>query len=664
MHQSINRHLGVSPVGSVMTTGGSLDLPLDTAGIFSKNPRKTTKKGLSAIGDFAGVAKDELLTLMFGTKKDTGKKGSNKNDRTLDFSLRDIKKVGIAHPKNPEQKFDYWRVGWDGIDDNTTFKFHKGQTLEFQMTVGGIAATFFNDVDQYTVRTLINVPNDEADGICEELGDICTPVDCREHTLNMVRNLNDYDLPGGQKLSQFFDIYPIFDTPTSPESTTVYNQYCLDYCGFGGDHELAAVAAQYPGFEVSRDPMTEKFVMMREASEGAPTAYSETVASILKGCEDCPTGFDEIPGGVVYAVAIEDDGEDMTDVIETLGSTSVPGEGEEPPVVTVNAVVTKTGQDFGVGHYVLAIATEIDAAELATFVEDNPTAIVKYVGTTEAFCEDDTVTTHAWEQCGSCETSTAKYRIMVPDDCNGSRLEDLQEAYPDLEITEVIRQNCVAVFETTVETTPSCTEGCNDAIIEQMFNSEPPKPFGINLYWYPVVESTTGEDTGVKCGFEIKGKPIVMNPSEALIDELPFVMTSARIVSLSGGYPVDYSMNSIVPQGTWRLLELDKAVDLDNLGGSASLREWEKKGRFYFSNETPYRNTVSRSLTGSESRLKGLTQYSDVYLTIEKENKAGMMSKEYSFMNYHILVPFGRTTDLEGLFQNLAGAAGVPFEVK
>jgi hypothetical protein len=646
LHGSDNRHLGVSPVGSVMKTGYSLDLPLDTAGLFSKDKRKTKSNGLKAISDFGGVAKDELLTLMFGTKKDTGTLGSDKNERTVDFALRNVKKVGIAHPKNADQKFDYFRVGWDGVNDNTSFQFHTGQTLEFQMTVGGIAATFFNNADQYTVRTLINIPNAEAETICDELGEPCLPVDCREHTIAMVKNLNDYSLPGGDKLSQYFDIYPIFDTPTANATPVEYTQWCLEYCGFGGDHELSAVAAQYPGQEVRRDTMSNQFVIFAPATY-TPENYVETKGAILKGCDDCPVGWTEIPAGFVYGVALEDDGVDLSATVQAL-----------PGAVAESAV--KTGQDFGVGHYAVVLTAQLTEEQEETFATANPTAVLKFVGTKEAFCDNTESETHAWVACGSCEASTAKYRIMVPDDCNGSRLAEIQAAYPDLTVTQVLNQNCVSVFETTVETTLSCDEGCNPALVQQVFSSEAPVRFGLNNYWYPVEDAAVPGTT--KCGFEIKGKPIVMNPGESMIDDLPFIMTSSRVISLSGGYPIDYSMNSIVPKGIWSVLQLERAQDLDNLGGN--LREWEQKGRFYFLDEKPYRSEISRNLTGSQTRLHGLTQYSDVSVTIEKDNKAGINDKEYSYLTYHILVPFGRTTDLEEVFRSLAGAAGLDFEVK
>lgn len=649
LHSSDQRHLGVSPSGATMRTGGSIQLPLDTLGIFSKDARKTTKQGLKALETLSGIDKvSEKLALLFGTRKDAGRHGSNKNARTVDFTLSEVKKVGIANPKNAEQKFDYWRVGWDGVNDDTSFKFFKGQTLEFQMTIGGIAATFFNNEDVYTVRQLINIPNAEF-GYCEELGEPCTPVDCREHTIALVKGLNDYLLPGGQKLSDFYDIYPIFKAPTSNATAVEYKQYCLEYCGFGGEYELSKVSAQYPGVEVKRDTFNNKFVIFQKADLPAPEAYVETMGGLLKGCDECPSGYSLVEGGAVYAVALEDDGADLTATVQAL-----------PKAVADTAI--KTGQDFGVGHYVVVLTEELTQEEEATFVTANPTAIIKYVGSKEDFCQNTTETTHAWVECGTCEASQAKFRILVPDDCDGSRLEEVQAAYPDLTITQVLNQNCVSVFETTVETDLSCDEGCNPALVQQVFTAEAPRPFGLNLYWYPVVPENTA--TGSVCGFEVKGKPIVMNPGECVYDELPFIMTSSKILGLSGGYPVDYSMNTMVPTvPTWRVLQLERAQDLDNLGGSPALREWEQKGRFYFHNETPYRSAVERSLTGSQSRLDGLTQYSDLYLTIEASNKAGINSKEYTYITYHVLVPFGRTTAMEDLFRDIAGAAGVGFTV-
>lgn len=649
LHGSDNRHLGVSPFGTVMTQGYSLDLALDQVGIFSKSARKTTQKGLKALNTFNGIDKlSEKLAILFGTKKDTGRMGSDKNSRTMDFTLSEVKKVGIAHPKQTEQKFDYWRVGWNGVNDETTLKFNKGQTLEFSMAICGTPITFFNSSSNYVVKAYVNIPNIDSVSICDELGDVCDPVDCRQHTLKLVKDLNEYYLPGGQLLSNYFDIYPIFSEPVNPTTPIVYKQWTLEYCGFGGLHELSAVSAQYPGVKVTRDTMSGKFVLFAPENY-TPEDFVQTKASILKGCEDCPTGYDLIPEGFVYAVALEDDGANQTSVVQAL-----------PNAVSGSAV--KTGQDFGTGHYVVVLSQELTQAQETTFVTANPTSVLKFVGSKSAFCTNDEETTSAWVEGGECEATTTTYRILVPDDCNGSKLAEIQSYYPDLTITQVgTSVNCVSQFQTTVMTDFSCKEGCNPAIIEQIFNSEAPRRFGMNSYWFPVTP-TSAYDPDLKCGFEIKAKPIVMSPNECTIEELPFIMTSARIESIAGGYPIDYSLNSIVPVGTWSVLQLERAQDLDNLGGH--LRGWEQRGRFYFQDEKPYRSVVERALTGSQTRLENLTQYSDLFVTIEGSNKAGMNSKEYKYMTYHILVPYGITTQLETAFQKLAGAAGVEFQVK
>ena len=649
LHSSTNRHLGVSPFGTIMTDGYSLDLGLDQAGIFSKSPRKTTQKGLKALDTFEGIDKvREKLAVLYGTRKDTGRMGSDKNSRTMDFSLSEIKQVGISHPKQTEQTFDYWRVGWDGRNAGTSFKFNKGQTLEFQMTIGGTPISFFNSSCDYTVKVPVNIPNIESGNICTELGDICDPVDCREHTLTMVKALNNYFLPGGQLLSDYFDIYPIFSAPTTATTQIVYKQWYLEYCGFGGLHELSAVSAQYPGVKVTRDTMSGKFVIFAP-EDYTPQPFKQTKTSILKGCADCTDGYDLIREGFVYAVALEDDGADQKAVVQGL-----------PNAIAGSAV--KTGQDFGVGHYVVVLSKELTADEEKTFVTANPTSTLLYVGTKKAFCEDNTEVTSAWVEGGTCQATTATYRILVPDDCNGSKFDEIQAAYPDLVITQVGSSvNCISMFETTVVTDFSCSEGCSPAIIQQQYTAEAPVSFGMNRYWYPVPVATSPDFT-ISCGFEIKAKPIVLNADECLIEELPFIMTSARIHSISGGYPIDYSLNSIVPVGTWSVFNLDRARDLDNLGGN--LRGWEQRGRFYFQDEKPYRKVIERQMTGSQSRLENLTQYSDLFLTIEKSEKAGMNSKEYTYLTYHILVPYGRTTDLESTFRTLAGASGVPFEVK
>lgn len=646
LHQHTVRSLGVSPVGAVLTEGGSMDLPLQTLAVVSTEGRKATRRGLKVLETFNGVDKvNENIALMFGSKKGSGRYGSDKNSRSINFSLSDIKKVGIYHPKTTEVEVDYFRVGWDGINDDTTFKFKRGQTLELQVTIAGIAASFLG-CKTHTVRQLVTIPNLEF-GQCTEVGDFCSPVDCREHTIKMVKGLKEQLLPGGYKMKEFFDIYPIFKTVQENEKKVPYKQYCLEYCGFGGDLELAKVSAQYPGVEVKRDADSGKFVIFQKADAPMPKPYKVTRGSILKGCDSCPAGYTEIDGGYVYAVAIEDDGDDKTSTVATLAGL-------------VSGTERKHGNDYGVGHYSVVLEKHLTEEEEKTFVDANPTARLKYVGKVNEFCEGSGVETHNWVECGECEASCAKYQIIVPDSCKGSRLEEIKAAFPELEIREVKSQNCISVFETEVETGLSCDTGCSPDIVQNIFIAKAPRMFDGN-YWYPV-ESTAKPESTV-CGFEIKGKPILLNPSDCLEDEVPFIMSSTRISSIFGGHSLDgYSMNTLQPEDpSFSIVRLGTAKDLDNLG--ANLKDWVKKGTFYFSDTVPAKSNSEKFFVGTEG-LENLTQYSVASVSVERPNHAGIDSKEYSKLSYKIFIPFGRTKDTEDLLRKLAGAAGVPFTVK
>ncbi len=166
----------------------------------------------------------------------------------------------------------------------------------------------------------------------------------------------------------------------------------------------------------------------------------------------------------------------------------------------------------------------------------------------------------------------------------------------------------------------------------------------------------------VSCGFEIKAKPVVMNPSEAVLDNLPFMATSTRISSISGGYPLDYSMTTRKVGRSFNVLQLERAQDLDNLGGN--LRGWEKQEIFTLEMRNMSQDTVQRALTNTESKLDGLTQYALAYVEVDQTIKVGMNHRGHTSITYGYLVPYGKTEKIEEVFKSLASAAGVPFLIK
>lgn len=666
-HGSDNRHW-VSPHGAVAAKGvKSFELGEAQVGLFSK-------KSVDALGDVKGVSNKEQLVLRYGDSN------LRKNPSTIPFTLGHVKKVTVGLPKVAEWKTDYVRVGWDGLNDETSLKFYKGDAWSLQVTVGGMPVTLLNSSDKYTFEIPVTMEGPKY-GLCLQEEDLCDLLPCQDKTIEMVNQLNKSKFPSGQLFSEYFEAYPIFSRVSNPQArdTKEYTQYCLEFCGFGDANELAKVSAQYPGKKVVKDAETGKFVMM--SADGKPKAYERTLDAVLKGCKDCPDGYQKIEGGYVYAVKIEDNGQDLTSTVQGINNA-------------VAGSAKKTGQDMGVGYYVVATSQKLTDEQIKAFAEKSsstktssagghthtlqggtgtidaapghthtitglsaPAAEVMFVGTTAETCKNDAKTTHEWVACGTCKTFKAKYRIMVPDDCGGAALKDLQARYPNLNVTQVKRQNCLGIYEGTVETDFSCSTGCNDAIVQQVFNSDRPEPYSFNSHWYPVTE--TKDATGVSCGIEIKAKPFLINPSECFDDKLPFVATSINILGVSGGYQDDFSYGAR-SRDLVNVTTLETAQDVDNLGGN--LKGFERRGNFYFTGQPYDGSSLGRYFRGTQSLLDNMTRYVDITLTVNSMIPQSMNMATPKAMTYHVYVPFGRHTALEELYLSIAAKADAEVE--
>ena len=644
--QGSDKRVQVLPHGEVMQSGNSFELALDQLGIFSTKQRSSN--GLKAISDFKGIDKNaEKLKILVGSPNEIGVSATNKNNSSVPFYLNEIVKAGISFPKLTEQKVDYWRVGWDGINDDTALKFYEGQETEFQLTLEGMPVTFFNSGDQYTVKVPIIVPNPK--DVCGVEGEYnCEEVSAKGVVIDLVKSLNDYELPTGRKLSEILDIYPIFSVPSDYTAVKTKNYFELAFKGANDLHMLGKVQAQYPSAIVTKDTMDEKFVLIADSSF-TPSDFELDKKDILKGCSTCPTGYNEVEDGFLYAVALEDAGSDKKTAVTAI-STNV-----------VADSVVKVGQEFGVGYYLVTLSEVLTEAEKTSFVATNPTAVVTELGKKSAHCTNEAVVKYAWVKKGKVEAITAEYQLMLADDCSGDKLDKLSKAYPDLEISKVKTQNCVTTYKTEVITNYTFSEGCSQEIVEQIFKAEAPRPYAINNFWSPIVPEVVGDNT-IKAGFEIKSKPVIINPSEPVLEKLPFIMTSTRILALSGGYQLDYSAVSRRVDRPFNVFQLERAQDLDNLGGN--LRGWEKRGNIYFKNEQYSRNPIERDFKGTQSKLDGLVQYAFAYVEISKSNKAGINGREYTDITYGFLVPYGNTKKIEEVFKSLASSAGVPFLIQ
>lgn len=649
LNASDNRYL-IVPEGSVMTTGYSAQLAKGQIGLF--DVVNVGKGGATAVSTTAGADKNfSKFEVRLGVENRTARTLSNKPSKTLTFTPKDISKAWVGRPHVTEQKFDEWYVGYDGFDETKTLSFRPGDNFQLDLILWGKPLGYLNHgkLDQFVAKYTVIIP--ESNDPCTP-EDPCEPIDCKEKTLEMVDYFSNYPLPTGDTLSRYFYINPVL-SPASEPTLTEYTLYELTFCGSDEDSVIGLVQAQYPDVDIVRDELTLALQMLIPTSDGAPEDFVSTLPDLIPGCEGCPDEYDEIEGGYVYIIQFEDGGTDESADIESALPNAVTGS------------VVKQGQNYGVGYYIGLTDTKLTQAELQNFASPsfNTTATIVFAGEKGAMCVNDAEVAFPWVAVETANATTKTFEIILKDDCNGTRLAELQEAYPDLVITAAATPaptNCLRKYQTTVTTDIVFPNGCpNSDVIEQVYTAEAPMAFDVNTFW--VEAPSTDDDTSYLCGIYIKAKPVIVNAvGECLIDELPFIATSMR-VKPAGGYITNLYLNAPIVNNPLPTHQVERAQDLDNLGGD--MRSFERQGRFYFQNESYFKDVYSRAVLGLENQLEGLTQYNTFAFQIDRHKQAqGFGGYVTESIVYHMIAPVGQSQDVEALLNTLAASAGVPVE--
>lgn len=415
--------------GSVMKNGFSLNLAEGQFGIF--NTTRQTPRGSVAVDSFNGFSRDAEFELKLGHNNAGGRSLSDKKFSSFPFHLRDVVDVSVSAPKKRDDSVDELIIGYNGIDPDTAIKLIPGDEKEIYIRLEGKALEFIGAPDGVLGLTVpLSAPALLPD-LCLTPQDLCAPVDMLPIITAAVDYIKSYDVMG-VNFEEFAEVSPVIELPgvvrTGANTSTLFT---LQVCDTGDAGALALVQQQYVDLQVIRISRKGPISTYQVAKLGTtqtpatlPAAFVQTIPSIMKGCEDCPVGYDELPGGLLYAVSLEDDGIDRTSVVQGL------------PGAVAGTAKKADGQEFGVGFYTVVIDNKLTDAELATFMTANPTAIVEYVNEILPICEDGTVTTTAWVAGESVSGTTQAYTITLPDnECGESRLAELQVAFPNLEIT-------------------------------------------------------------------------------------------------------------------------------------------------------------------------------------------------------------------------------------
>jgi len=431
-HRPMERHLFLSN-GAVKTTGGSLKLAKGQLAFVDTSA--TTPDGAKVVSSFVGKPKkDKVFELRLGVSDDriANRSRSNKAMSTVPFSLAEVKDLRVETPGVLEQKVDEVIIGWDGITPGSQFNFKTGDyPFQIALEVSGDPVGYMGGGTNTEIAVVrVEIPDCNPLDTCGPDCDECVAVDCKAVTMEAIERLRRKQVAGGLELQELVEITPVFDCDTDVTATEIeYVWYTLSVCDTGSDNALSLVSAQYnvPVERIARVGSTSTYQMLLPDTAGTPAAYSQTIASFVKGCQDCPATYTATPNGFLYAFSIEDDGASLISTIEALPNY-------------VASTATKSGNDYGVGYYTALFSQKLTDAQIAAFIagsgDARKTMTIDLAGSVESLCKKSGSTTTAWVEGDTCSAVEETYSIILPDaDCGVNRLAELQTAYPNHTIT-------------------------------------------------------------------------------------------------------------------------------------------------------------------------------------------------------------------------------------
>jgi len=632
LHRGFQRPLATLN-GNVMTSGGSINLAKGQLGIF--DIRQKSINGLTAISDFSSAgAKDQFQIKVGNNTFANARTSSNKNKETRPFKLSEVKDLQVFSP-NANKKVDKFLVGYDGINASSALTFEQG--VEEIMSIkleGGI----IDLLGYQNGCTMLNVhfEKESADQTNQEIVE------------KAVKRLKDDLLKEQIPVTDAIKVSVInSENPASIGEGIAHTFYNLSVVDAGESNALAEVQAQFGTSVVrsSRTDLTSVYTVLLPTADGAPADFDpETGADISWIAGETCNAISE-----VYTIQLADT-ETQGDRLEELQAafpelTITIAQGG----VATQTLVTLTGTDGTANINVAGVDY------LTTFTTNLTTSAANFV------------TTHATAlaEVGVVVTSNAAVLTFVEEDENPVAItvtnatDSLDGTVADsTEIVGNLGGGCQTVYQTTVTSNVVC-EDC-DPILRDSFETEAPQEFDF-ISWQTVepVYSATA-----LMGIKIEGKETINVPSELLRDGVPFLNNSVR-VSVAGGFRSSVYNSFTEGSGDrFKVKVLQRAEDLENLGGN--LWELEDMGFTYFNGYPRHRsadghqNEWIKAVMGEESVLKGNTQYIVYALSVQPKSHsqgfAGLLEESFQYM---ILVEVGKQAGIEALLNDLATNAGI-----
>jgi hypothetical protein len=632
--------------GKTITSGGSLNVTNGVLAVVSEDPKDLTQNGRKVLSSFSGLSKDKSFSILMGSQDlSVSLNTTNKAYASPAFKLSDIVEYRVEAPNRSGAIVDDFVLGYNG-KVGTEIKIGKATSTFVDITLSG--APMYNlgyENGTITHKLEMHYPYVNEDGVCSD----CATgiVTMQEIVENAISKFSKTLLLGQTPITDYIDIYAV-NSFNAAVTGTDYKFFTLNLADSGTKDALARVQAQYPAFKVVQTNNADSDTTYTILAPTATTLASYTStppASKIKGCPTCPAGYSTIASGVVYSIAIEDDGVDVKANLATL------------PGFVASSNVKIGSSQAGVGTYTVVVTAPITDAQIATFKAVNAvnsTSVFDLAGNVQSVCKNSTVTTTAWVAGTEIGTAVAKtYSIVVKDDvCNTPNLVALQASYPTLTIVQGATANCQTTFTTTTLSNivfPECA-----LAFRQLFESKAPKNFGVNVW----TGASPVYDVNALMGIRVKGKPFVIAGDEYTKDEIPFYATSTRI-AIAGGQAsmIAESWNSQPRPFAVKVFTI--ASDPESLGGTLWNRE--EASRLTLDGFDKLKgNNYGKAMWGQESRISALKQYMTYTVTIKAPNQYTVQNYSAPRVNLNFVVEVGRHENIETLLNSLAQAAGFP----
>jgi hypothetical protein len=291
-HSTINKPLVVYK-GAVKTDGGAANL---AKGQLAFVLDKATAEGAKVVSNFAPLKSSERVAIRLGRNK----LPNNLRDKhapyfqTDYFRLDSIVNITANAPKVSELKFDEFLIGYDGINADTALFIPEGKSAKIDIVLHGypVEAEFGEEMHIVEMRA----SRKEGQTMQEVI-------------IKLVEELNDYLVPRSRKkLSDYVDI-KVVDSTNDPLTGTEWVISTLEVDDEGSSNDLAAVQAQYTGYNVvrtERNGLTSTYAILHLVADALADYESKDVASYVKDCETCKAGYTASADGETCLKTVED----------------------------------------------------------------------------------------------------------------------------------------------------------------------------------------------------------------------------------------------------------------------------------------------------------------------------------------------------------------------